>query len=165
MGLKLDLDDPRLERGYSFMKAMGRTKLALILFTVELARRLDGTSPEVEGQSGGLFADEKPVSIGGQAKAPRRVRRARAARLRPSLREDARRRAAPSLTPRRTDRYPPAGIAVPYKSRLADRLHGNRGGLPAGDPYVVEREYAEHGNEQAGDVDARRLEQGRSHGS
>ncbi|MCC6521517.1 MAG: SDR family oxidoreductase [Polyangiaceae bacterium] len=115
MGLKLDLDDPQLENGYSFMTAMGRTKLALILFTIELARRLEGTgvtvnamhpgvvktellndlpgpltflfglfarspekgaataiylatSPEVEGQSGRLFADEKPVSIGGQAK-------------------------------------------------------------------------------------------------
>jgi NAD(P)-dependent dehydrogenase (short-subunit alcohol dehydrogenase family) len=117
MGLKLDLDDPKLEKGYSFMTAMGRTKLALILFTMELAKRLEGTgvtvnamhpgvvktellddlpgpmsflfglfarspekgastavylatSPEVEGVSGKLFADAKPVAIGGQAKQP-----------------------------------------------------------------------------------------------
>jgi NAD(P)-dependent dehydrogenase (short-subunit alcohol dehydrogenase family) len=117
MGLKLDLDDLPLEKGYSFMKSMGRTKLALILFTMELARRLEGTgvtvnamhpgvvktdllkdlpgpmtflfglfarspakgastavylatAPEVEGVSGKLFADEKQVAIGGQAKEP-----------------------------------------------------------------------------------------------
>jgi NAD(P)-dependent dehydrogenase (short-subunit alcohol dehydrogenase family) len=114
MGLKIDLDDPQLEKGYSFMAAMGRTKLALILFTMELAKRLEGTgvtvnamhpgvvktellndlpgpmtflfglfarsaekgastavylatSPDVEGVSGKLFADEKEVAIGGQA--------------------------------------------------------------------------------------------------
>lgn len=117
MGLKLDLDDPTLEKGYSFAKGMGRTKLALILFTMELAKRLEGTgvtvnamhpgvvktellddlpapmgllfglfarapekgaatavylatSPEVEGVSGKLFADEKQVAIGGQATQP-----------------------------------------------------------------------------------------------
>lgn len=117
MGLSLDLDDPMLEKSYSFMKSMGRTKLALILFTMELAQRLEGTgvtvnamhpgvvktellkdlpgpmtflfglfarspakgastavylatSPEVEGMSGKLFADEKQVAIGGQAREP-----------------------------------------------------------------------------------------------
>lgn len=117
MGLKLDLEDLMLEKGYSFMTAMGRTKLALILFTLELARRLEGTgvtvnamhpgvvktqllddlpkpmgflfglfarsaekgartavhlatAPELEGVSGKLFADSKPVAIGGQAKEP-----------------------------------------------------------------------------------------------
>jgi len=115
MGLKLDLDDLMLDQGYSFMTAMGRTKLALILFTVELAKRLEGTgvtvnamhpgvvktglleelpkplgwlfglfarspekgartavhlatSSELATTSGKLFADEKPVAIGGQAK-------------------------------------------------------------------------------------------------
>jgi NAD(P)-dependent dehydrogenase (short-subunit alcohol dehydrogenase family) len=117
MGLKLDLDDLMLEKSYSFMAAMGRTKLALILFTVELARRLEGTgvtvnamhpgvvktglladlpkplgwlfglfarspekgartavhlatSPALATTSGKLFADDKPVAIGGQAKQP-----------------------------------------------------------------------------------------------
>ena len=39
----LDLDDLQLERGYNSPKAYARSKLALILFTYELARRLEGT--------------------------------------------------------------------------------------------------------------------------
>ena len=39
----LDLDDLGLARGYSIMKAYGRSKLANVLFTRELARRLAGT--------------------------------------------------------------------------------------------------------------------------
>jgi len=117
MGLKLDLDDIMLEKNYSFMSSMGRTKLGLILFTMELSKRLEGsgvtvnamhpgvvqtdllndvpkfftfmfklmarspekgastavylaTSPEVEGVTGKLFADQRPVAIGGQAKEP-----------------------------------------------------------------------------------------------
>ena len=117
MGLKLDLDDIMLEKNYSFMSSMGRTKLGLILFTMELSKRLEGTgvtvnamhpgvvqtdllndvpkfftfmfklmarspekgastavylatSPEVEGVTGKLYADQKPVAIGGQAKEP-----------------------------------------------------------------------------------------------
>ncbi|MCC6807078.1 MAG: SDR family oxidoreductase [Deltaproteobacteria bacterium] len=117
MGLKIDLDDLMLEKSYSFMSSMGRTKLGLILFTMELSKRLEGTgvtvnamhpgvvqtellndvpkfftfvfklmarslekgastavylatSPAVEGVSGKLYADCKPVTIGGQAKQP-----------------------------------------------------------------------------------------------
>jgi NAD(P)-dependent dehydrogenase (short-subunit alcohol dehydrogenase family) len=39
----LDLDDLGFERGYAIMKAYSRSKLANILFTSELARRLAGT--------------------------------------------------------------------------------------------------------------------------
>jgi len=39
----LDFDDLNLERGYSGWKAYSRSKLANILFTRELARRLEGT--------------------------------------------------------------------------------------------------------------------------
>jgi NAD(P)-dependent dehydrogenase (short-subunit alcohol dehydrogenase family) len=39
----LDFDDLQLARGYSIMRAYGRSKLANILFTRELARRLAGT--------------------------------------------------------------------------------------------------------------------------
>jgi len=39
----MDFDDLGFERGYFGMKAYGRSKLANILFTYELARRLDGS--------------------------------------------------------------------------------------------------------------------------
>src|SRR5579872_3461041 len=40
---RLDLDDPHLERGWDSWRAYANSKLANILFTRELARRLDGT--------------------------------------------------------------------------------------------------------------------------
>jgi NAD(P)-dependent dehydrogenase (short-subunit alcohol dehydrogenase family) len=40
---RLDLSDLQLERGYSTMRAYGASKLANVLFTRELARRLTGT--------------------------------------------------------------------------------------------------------------------------
>jgi NAD(P)-dependent dehydrogenase (short-subunit alcohol dehydrogenase family) len=40
---RLDLDDPNATRRYGGMRAYGTSKLANILFTYELARRLDGT--------------------------------------------------------------------------------------------------------------------------
>jgi NAD(P)-dependent dehydrogenase (short-subunit alcohol dehydrogenase family) len=40
---KLELDDLQLERGYSVSQAYGRSKLAVLYFTLELAKRLDGT--------------------------------------------------------------------------------------------------------------------------
>jgi retinol dehydrogenase 12 len=40
---KLDLDDPNLEHGWSSWRSYSNSKLANILFTRELARRLDGT--------------------------------------------------------------------------------------------------------------------------
>lgn len=39
----LDLDDLQMEQDYAIMKAYGRSKLANILFSYELARRLDGS--------------------------------------------------------------------------------------------------------------------------
>jgi NAD(P)-dependent dehydrogenase (short-subunit alcohol dehydrogenase family) len=39
----LDFDDLGFERGYSTLKAYGRSKLANVLFASELGRRLDGT--------------------------------------------------------------------------------------------------------------------------
>lgn len=44
---KLDLDDLQLERGYSMTKAYAQSKLAIVYFTLELARRLEG------GRAGG----------------------------------------------------------------------------------------------------------------
>ena len=110
-GNKLDFDDLQGARKYSGWKAYGRSKLANVLFTYELARRLEGTgvtanvlhpgvvasqfgragngllslawslggrfmktseegartsvylasSPDVDGVSGGYFANEKPA--------------------------------------------------------------------------------------------------------
>ena len=40
---KLDFDDLQLERGFGPMKAYGRSKLCNVLFTRELARRMEGT--------------------------------------------------------------------------------------------------------------------------
>ena len=42
-GGHIDLDDLQLERNYRVMKAYSQSKLALVLFTYELARRLEGT--------------------------------------------------------------------------------------------------------------------------
>jgi NAD(P)-dependent dehydrogenase (short-subunit alcohol dehydrogenase family) len=42
-GAQLDFDDLQLESGYTGFKAYGRSKLCNILFTRELARRLEGT--------------------------------------------------------------------------------------------------------------------------
>jgi NAD(P)-dependent dehydrogenase (short-subunit alcohol dehydrogenase family) len=53
-GLRINLDDLSLEKGYSFAASMGRTKLALILFTLELAERLRGTGVTVNAMHPGL---------------------------------------------------------------------------------------------------------------
>jgi NAD(P)-dependent dehydrogenase (short-subunit alcohol dehydrogenase family) len=41
--VQMDFDDLQMEHGYSAWKAYGRSKLALTLFTYELARRLGGS--------------------------------------------------------------------------------------------------------------------------
>jgi retinol dehydrogenase-14 len=52
----LDFDDLGFERGYSIMKAYSRSKLANILFTTELARRLEGTGVTVNALHPGAVA-------------------------------------------------------------------------------------------------------------
>ena len=42
-GGHIDFDDLQMEKGYGVMKAYSRAKLAQVLFTYELARRLEGT--------------------------------------------------------------------------------------------------------------------------
>ncbi len=44
---KIDFDDLQSEKSYSFMKVYGKSKLANILFTYELARRLEGSGVTV----------------------------------------------------------------------------------------------------------------------
>ena len=53
---KLDMNDLQLRRGYSGFKAYGRSKLANLLFTYELARRLEGTQVTVNAMNPGFTA-------------------------------------------------------------------------------------------------------------
>jgi NAD(P)-dependent dehydrogenase (short-subunit alcohol dehydrogenase family) len=71
-GARLDFDDLQSERKYSPVGVYGRTKLANILFTYELARRLQGTGvtanclhPGVVGTK--LLADYMGVPVAGGA--------------------------------------------------------------------------------------------------
>ena len=52
----LDFDDLQFERGYSFMRAYGRSKLAITYFTLELARRLAGRGVSVNAVDPGPIA-------------------------------------------------------------------------------------------------------------
>ena len=52
----LDFDDLQLERGYSFMRAYARSKLAITYFTLEFARRLEGRGVSVNAVDPGPIA-------------------------------------------------------------------------------------------------------------
>ena len=52
----LDFDDLMYEQGYSFMRAYGRSKLAMVYFTIELARRLEGRGVGVNAVDPGPIA-------------------------------------------------------------------------------------------------------------
>jgi NAD(P)-dependent dehydrogenase (short-subunit alcohol dehydrogenase family) len=52
----LDFADLQLERGYSFLRAYGRSKLAILYFTLELARRLEGRGVTVNAVDPGPVA-------------------------------------------------------------------------------------------------------------
>ena len=51
---RLDFDDPTMERGYRPFAAYGRSKLANLWFTYELARRLEGSGVTVNAVHPGL---------------------------------------------------------------------------------------------------------------
>lgn len=53
-GIKINFDDLMTENKYSFLKAVGPTKLALIMFTRELAKQLEGTGVTVNALHPGL---------------------------------------------------------------------------------------------------------------
>jgi NAD(P)-dependent dehydrogenase (short-subunit alcohol dehydrogenase family) len=52
----IKMDDLELEKGYRIMRAYGQSKLALVLFTYELARRLQGTGVTVNCLHPGFVA-------------------------------------------------------------------------------------------------------------
>lgn len=53
-GIKIDFDDLMTVNKYSFLKAVGPTKLAMIMFTRELAKQLEGTGVTVNALHPGL---------------------------------------------------------------------------------------------------------------
>lgn len=55
---KIDLDDLQLERGYSMMKAYGQSKLAIVYFTLELARRLPALAHAAPGGGTARFGPD-----------------------------------------------------------------------------------------------------------
>ncbi len=55
-GASIDFEDLQLRRGYRGMRAYGRSKLANVLFTAELARRLEGTGVTANAVHPGLVA-------------------------------------------------------------------------------------------------------------
>ena len=68
-GAKIDFDDLELKRGYGAMKAYGRSKLANLLFTFELARRIEGSGVTANALHPGFVASEFGKNNGLFAKA------------------------------------------------------------------------------------------------
>jgi retinol dehydrogenase-12 len=68
-GARLDLDDPQLERGWDSWRAYANSKLANILFTRELARRLEGTGVTANCAHPGMVR----TRFGRQARMPMRA--------------------------------------------------------------------------------------------
>jgi NAD(P)-dependent dehydrogenase (short-subunit alcohol dehydrogenase family) len=64
-GARLDFDDLQCARGYSAWKAYGRSKLCNILFTRELARRLNGSGVTANCLHPGFVASRFGDEAGG----------------------------------------------------------------------------------------------------
>jgi NAD(P)-dependent dehydrogenase (short-subunit alcohol dehydrogenase family) len=62
----IDFDDVMLERGYSGTRAYCQSKLAQILFTIELAERLKGTRTTVHSLHPATFMDTRMVREAGR---------------------------------------------------------------------------------------------------
>jgi retinol dehydrogenase 12 len=67
-GAQLKFDDLQGQRKYSGMKAYGQSKLALLMFTYDLARRLAGTGVTVNALHPGFVASDMYRSSGGFVK-------------------------------------------------------------------------------------------------
>ncbi len=64
-GAQINFDDPQFKTNYSGWRAYGQSKLANILFTVELARRLDGTGVTANVLHPGFVASNFGKNNGG----------------------------------------------------------------------------------------------------
>ena len=64
-GAHINFDDLQSERSYSRTRVYGRTKLANVLFTYELARRLEGTAVTVNCLHPGVVATNLLADAGG----------------------------------------------------------------------------------------------------
>jgi NAD(P)-dependent dehydrogenase (short-subunit alcohol dehydrogenase family) len=64
LGQRLDFDNLELERGYNPGKAYGRSKLANLYFTYELARRLEGTGVTVNAMHPGFVQTNMAANNG-----------------------------------------------------------------------------------------------------
>jgi NAD(P)-dependent dehydrogenase (short-subunit alcohol dehydrogenase family) len=64
LGQRLDFDNPELKRGYNPGKAYGRSKLANLYFTYELARRLEGTGVTVNAMHPGFVQTNMAANNG-----------------------------------------------------------------------------------------------------
>jgi NAD(P)-dependent dehydrogenase (short-subunit alcohol dehydrogenase family) len=62
---RIDFDDPNLENGYDGWKAYARSKLANVLFTYELARRIDGKGVTANCMHPGVVGTNLFSHIGG----------------------------------------------------------------------------------------------------
>jgi retinol dehydrogenase 14 len=80
---RIDFDDLQGERSYSGARAYNQSKLASVLFTYELARRLEGTSVTANALHPGV------VSTSFGAEDPRRIQRVLIPFLRPFMKRPA----------------------------------------------------------------------------
>lgn len=67
-GAKLDFDDLQAKKQYSAFRTYGRSKLANVLFTYELARRLENQSVTVNALHPGFVASNFATNNGGLAR-------------------------------------------------------------------------------------------------
>jgi retinol dehydrogenase-12 len=64
-GARINFDDPQFQRGYGAWRAYNQSKLANILFTAELARRLEGTGVTANALHPGFVASNFGKNNGG----------------------------------------------------------------------------------------------------